>query len=181
MCAVLLLPLPACNGLGAGLAPGPEEVPPVDWASDVCEAIGGFLTEFRAGTAEIFGPMVFDPEVRKQELVDLLEQAAEDVERMIDEVEATGYPAVEEGEQLADELVENLQPLQQDFEDLIPRAEDMPTGSREEFTEALGEVGAAIDASTPVLNQAGAQLTATSSELRNAFIRAEACETLYER
>ena len=158
----------ACGGGGGdGTDPG-------TYASDICTAVGDWITAIQSGAAEI--QQSEDPQGGIEALRSFLEDAVAETETLISEVEDAGAPDVDGGEEFAEELRGAFEEAKTVLEDARDQASDLPTDDPAAFTEAAGELGTSVQ---EALGAVGSELSEPESEeLSTAFEEEEACTSV---
>ena len=99
---------------------------------------------------------------------------------MIGSVRAAGAPAVANGKQLSADLVDALSPVKQTFEGAVTKAQQLPTGDPEAFSQAATELGNEITNSQGSFTASfdALQRKYNDPNLNNAFKTVPACAKL---
>jgi hypothetical protein len=153
---VVLAILAGCgggNGDGGGGDAGDGGVPPKQWASDVCGALGAWLTDLQGREGQIQSELegVTDLGEIKTILVDFLDDAVNETEAMIDEVEAAGTPDVDRGEELRRDFVMGIGQARTAFQNAKNTADNLSTDDQQSFTEGAQKIEDQLDADSEAI------------------------------
>ncbi|MCO1660901.1 hypothetical protein [Pseudonocardia humida] len=162
-------PVPAPGGEAVEGTAGPEAVA---WTGSVCEALVPVAQTLRT-PPEID---VTAPQAARQAYRDFLVEARTQADQAQQQLSTLGAPPVEEGEELAQEVQEQVTDLREDVTEALNRVEAADPNN----PLAIGE---AVVAGGNVLGAVGNNVQAVGAltdepELRNAFEQAPACEEL---
>jgi hypothetical protein len=164
--------------LGAAVLPscGGDAVPPDEYASELCGALGNWVTTLQED-AQGLASVGASPEQGKEAITNFLDNTIENTDEAIGEIEDIGVPDVENGEEVHNAIVDALEQAQSTFEDALSEAEDLPTDSQQAFRAAAQEIGTSISGA-----QGEIQSTLTevepAEELDEAFNDEESCQQM---
>jgi len=165
--ALMALSAGACGGGGDG-------VDPDDYASDICTAVGDWVSAIQDGASEI--TTTEDPSSGVEAIQSFLDDAVSETDTLISEVEDAGAPDVEGGEEFADQLVSAFGEAKTVLEDTRDQAADLPTDDPAAFSEAATELGGSVQ---EALGTVGSELSEPEAEeLSAAFEENEACTSI---
>ncbi len=125
---------------------GGDAVDPQTYAKEVCDATTSLQDEVQ-GQLESFQEELnpgASPEEVKGQLIDFLEEVNGVYDSAASDIEEAGVPDVEGGEEFSTDLNELFQDGSNELEDAVDKAQDLPTGSPEEFQAAAQELGTAV-------------------------------------
>jgi hypothetical protein len=119
------------------------------WAEAVCGAVGTWLTGINEKGAQLGTDVqgVADLEEGRGLLVTFMEDVVDLTDVMLGSVEDAGAPDIENGDQLAADLLAALEPVKTTFEDAVVEAQNLPTDDPEAFGAAATSLGNSITAS----------------------------------
>ena len=158
----------------AGACGGGDGASPDSYAADICSAVGDWVTAIQSGASDIQESA--DPQAGVDALQSFLEDAVEETETLIGEVEDAGAPDVDGGEEFADQLQSAFEEAKTVLEDARDQAEDLPTDDPAAFTEAAGELGSSVQ---EALSAVGSELSQPEAdELATAFEEEETCTSI---
>jgi hypothetical protein len=173
---VLFLVLIASSGFAA--CSKKSGVPPEQYATDICTAARQWVETIQQGAQDFGGGLTASssPDQIKEGLVGFLEDAIDQTEQLIGDVEDAGVPAVDGGEQASEDLTSAFEDVQAAFEDARDRAEALPTDDRTAFAQGAQELGTTVQES---LLEIGTQLEDQGNEeLKAELDQNEACTEL---
>jgi hypothetical protein len=173
--AALALLVGACGGGDDdGGEEGGDSVSPETYASDICTAVGDWVTAIQEGASEIATSA--DASSGVEVLQSFLEDAVTETEALISEVEDAGAPDVDGGEEFADQLQSAFDEAKTVLEDARDDAADLPTDDPAAFSTAAAELGTSVQ---EALGAVGSELSEPSDEsLATAFEEEEACTSI---
>ena len=133
--------LAGCGGDDGGS--DAEGVPPEDWAASVCGALAGWQSSLQEQSQ---GPSsavleADSPESARDQIGEFLTQVISETETMIGEVRAAGQPAVDQGDQIAEDFNNGLQQMRTAFEAARQQVEEVPTDNPQAFQQELTGIG----------------------------------------
>jgi hypothetical protein len=164
----------ALVALFAGACGGGDGVDPDDYASDICTAVGDWVTAIQDGAGEI--TTTEDPASGVEAIQSFLDDAVSETEDLISEVEDAGAPDVTGGEEFADQLVSAFEEAKTVLEETRDSAADLPTDDPAAFSEAATELGGSVQ---EALGAVGSELSEPEAEeLSTAFEENEACTSI---
>jgi hypothetical protein len=140
--AVVLLVLAACNG-------APEGREPRAWAAETCANLQTWMVRLQTlseeYTDELGGLEITDRQEAADRIRDrtvaFMDDAIEATDRLVTQLEGSGTPAVEDGEEVVDTFRGGITGLRDAFVDARDRMADATPGNVE---QRLTEVGTAI-------------------------------------
>jgi flagellar hook-basal body complex protein FliE len=157
---------------------GDGGVDPQTYAEEVCGATSQFEEDVQ-NHLQTFGEEL-DPTGSPQELKDSFVGFLQDMREMYEEtrteVEEAGVPDVEGGEEFSQELSEVFESGSNQLQDAIEQAQDLPTGSPEEFAAAAQEIGTNLQTEGADISEEFENIE-TPEELEEAFEQEEGCPT----
>ena len=133
VCVALTCPSFGCGGGGGKAASGAS---PERWSADVCNAVQGMQTDVQQRGMKLqqqLGNVTSIAEAR-QLLVDYLDASITGTDQVLDQLEAAGNPAVENGNEIGQTLrteLANLKPALQDAREKSAALPDEPPGVRQ--------------------------------------------------
>jgi hypothetical protein len=152
------------------------------WASQVCGSVGTWLTGINDRGAQLNTDVqsVADLGAGRDLLVTFMEDVVGLTDAMLSSVEAAGAPDVENGDQLAADLLAALQPVKTTFEGAVVEAQNLPIDDPNTFSAAATELGNSITNSQGDFQAAFDALQAEydSPELNQAFATVPECAQL---
>ena len=177
----ILTLLAAATLVAAGCGGGgePEGVEPEAWAEDVCGALASWQQTLQEQaqtlTQDVLGAS--SPEAAKDQIGTFLDDVIADTESMIEQFDAAGVPAVEQGEELRNDFRAGLQQMLDAFENARERVEDVPTDDPQAFQEQLTEIGTALQTQGEQIGETMENLDEQydADELNQAFEENEQC------
>jgi hypothetical protein len=174
--ALALTVVTACGG-GEEAASGAS---PEEWTADVCGAISGWKADLEQRANELQDTAAGASSISEGRdlIVDFLDTTITRTDQMLNEVEAAGNPAVDDGETIARDFRAELAKIKPIFEDAREKAAALPDDPQG-FAEGAQEIGTAMaDAG----DQVGAEFESSdkfnSPELEQAFNDDPACQQL---
>jgi len=176
--AALALFVGACGGGdddGGGGGEGSDETVSAEtYAADICTAVGSWVTAIQEGSSEIATSA--DASSGVEALQSFLEDAVNETETLISEVEDAGAPDVDGGEEFADQLRSAFDEAKTVLEGARDDAADLPTDDPAAFSTAAAELGTSVQ---EALGAVGTELSEPSDEsLATAFEEEEACTSI---
>ncbi len=177
---LLTASLAACGGGDDGgdageedAAGGGETVSASAWASDVCTAVGDWVTTIQEQSASIATDFTSGtPEEGKEVLTSFIGDAVTETETLIEEVDAAGVPDVDGGEEFAQELSDAFGQARDVLADVQTQIDALPADPKE-FQQAAAEIGPSIQEALGAVGQSISEPEA--QELKDAFEEEEAC------
>jgi hypothetical protein len=136
----------AATGCGGGDDGGngdsASSTAPDAWAASVCGALGTWVKSLQAGSQDLSTALrdTKDLKAVKARFVSFLEDAEESTGEMVEKVEETGPPDVDQGEAIQDDLVAALGDVQQSFANAVDKANALSTSSLQEFSSGVGKL-----------------------------------------
>lgn len=167
LAVVLTLAVAACGGSG---------VPPQEWASRVCQALGPWTEEIGSLTDDTQAQMgqAQTPKQAKEAIVSLLsgaEQASEDARKG---VEIAGIPDVEDGEKIAKQFTDALTGAGNSYRKARKAVEKLSVKDAGDFYDGVVTV---MDRLNTDYSQTGVDTDKLSSEeLQEAFDESPDCQ-----
>lgn len=168
-----------CGGGGSSGSAGGQS--PEDWSTDMCTAVGDWVDELQSSSdalGETTSGATGIEDVRTA-FVEFLDAAGARTGQMIDEVEAAGHPDVENGEEIADALLSELQPMQATLEEARDKAEALPDDPTA-FAQGAQEIGESMQQVSETASKGIDEIDAkfSSSELEQAMNDEPACQDI---
>jgi len=158
------------------------DVPIETWAGGVCGAVNTWLAGINANGTKLNQDVqgISDLGAGRDLLVKFMQDAVALTDTMIGSVRAAGAPAVANGKQLSADLVDALSPVKQTFEGAVTKAQQLPTGDPEAFSQAATELGNEITNSQGSFTASfdALQRKYNDPKLNNAFKTVPACAKL---
>lgn len=161
--------LGACDGGGG--------VDPQTYVQEVCGSMQDWLESIQQGGQELQELAGAQPAEAKEAITGFLEDSIESTETLISDIEETGPPDVENGEDVHQTLIDGFGQAKSTFEDAAQQAEDLPTDSPEAFQSAAQELGTSITNAQSEIQQTFDQAE-PSEELDQAFEEEQSCSDL---
>jgi hypothetical protein len=173
--AVLALTASGCGG-GDEAASGAS---PEEWSADVCGALESWQSDLETRSNELRDAASGATSVDEGRdlIVDFLDETIARTDQMLNEVEAAGTPAVEDGETIARDFRAQLAKIKPIFEDAREKAAALPDDPQA-FAEGAQEIGTAMSTAG---DQVGAEFESEkfdSADLDKAFNDEPACQQL---
>ena len=171
----------AAAGCGGGDG-GASGTPPDEFAASVCGAIGDWQKSLQSGAQKMGADLgaASTPDQVKSKLVEFMGNSVEATDTMISKVKQAGPPAVDDGEQLQNDLVSGLEKASTAFKQAETQAKNLPTGNQADFqreaqdlTQTLQTQGTAIETTFNNLDK-----KYDSEELDKAFDEEPACKSI---
>jgi len=178
VCVALAFASFACGGGGgeatSGASPGP-------WSADFCNAIKGFQDDVQRRGVNLrqqLGTVASIAEAR-QLLVDYLDASITGTDRVLDQLEAAGDPAVENGDEIGQTLRTELAKMKPALQEARKKAAALPDDPQR-FASGGEEIGMELNAT---FGESGQRLDATlgqidAPELERAMLDVPACREL---
>ncbi|CAM3347642.1 hypothetical protein [Stackebrandtia soli] len=144
-----------------------------DWASDVCVALDPWRTEIDTLAAET-GEAISDtstPQETKDQLLALLNGAAQSTESALRDVQRAGIPDVDNGESIAERFADSLRATRDAYREAHDALRALSAGNAD-FYEEVANVMADLNTAYAAIPQV-AELN--SAELEAAFADVDAC------
>ena len=152
------------------------------WAGGVCGSVETWLRGINQKGTQLGQDVqgVSDLTKGRDLLVQFMEDAVALTDTMIEGVEAAGAPDIENGDQLATDLVAALQPVKDTFSTAVDKAKALPTDDPEAFSAAATQLGQEITDSQTEFSASFDQLQATYDDpaLNTAFDTVPECAQL---
>jgi hypothetical protein len=148
---------------------GSGDVPPEDWARDVCVAVKPWSTQIDASVNQARQQITdaADPTKAKAELVAVFSGAQQASADAAGRVRKAGIPDADNGEQVATQFTKALDAARENFGRAADGVQALPTTDRGKFYEGVVKVGEQLSKDN---NASSAQLSAaTSKDLEKAF------------
>lgn len=180
---LLTLGLVACGGgddegggdSGGGDDAASETVSAGAWASDVCTAVGDWVTTIQEQSSTIATDFTSgSPEEGKEVMTTFISDAVAETDTMLEEVGAAGVPDVEGGEEYADELVAAFTEARDILADVQTQIDALPSDPQE-FQKAASDIGPSVQEALGAVGQSISE--PESQELKDAFENEEACSS----
>jgi hypothetical protein len=165
-----------CGGGSGGSAGGQS---PEAWSTEMCTAVGDWVDELQTRSEALgestTGATGID-DVRTA-FVEFLDDAEARTGEMLDEVEAAGHPDVENGEEIADSLLSELQPMQETLQEARDKAEELPDDPTA-FAQGAQEIGESMQQVSETASTGIDEIDEkySSSELEQAMNDEPACQ-----
>jgi hypothetical protein len=137
----LALAASACGGDGGG-GNKVEGASPDEWSGDICTAVGDWASDLKIRAAQTPKNARTVADVRAA-LVKFISDVVARTDEMLVDVKAAGRPSVEDGDQIARDLLARLQSLRRTLvraQRMVERLPDDPT----KFAPAAQDLGASI-------------------------------------
>jgi hypothetical protein len=175
---VAALALAASSGCGGG-----EEATgasPEEWSADVCGALSSWKSDLETRANELQDTAASATSIAEGRdlIVDFLDETITRTDQMMNELEAAGNPAVDDGETIAREFRAEIAKIKPIFEDAREKAAALPEDPQG-FAEGAQEIGTAMSTAG---DQVGAEFESSdkfdSPELEKAFDEDPACQQL---
>jgi hypothetical protein len=166
--------IPACGGGGGG----GETVSAEEFASGICGALNDWQSAIQSRSSSLTEGLSEDttPEQGKELLASFLDDVIDETETMISEVDDTGVPDVDNGEDISDALGNAFDDALAALEDARDQVDDLPTDSGESFQTAASALGGSISTS---LGDIGGEIQDIDAPgLEDAFREDEDCIAL---
>jgi hypothetical protein len=161
--------LVACGG-------GNDTVSAQEYTSDVCGAVKQYTDSISNRVSEIQSDAPANPEEGKEVLTSFMNEMISDTDELIAAVDGAGVPDVEDGEQIADEVLTALEDVRVILDDARAQIEDLPTDDPQAFAEGTQEIGTSLQESGEGIQSGLSELQ--SSELEEASQDVEACQEI---
>ena len=163
-------------------APTGEGVAVEEWAGSVCGSVNTWLQGINAKGTQLGQDVqgVSDLTKGRDLLVQFMQDAVTLTDDMLSGVESAGAPAVENGEQLSEDLLTALQPVKDTFAQALEQAKTLPTDDPTAFSQAATQLGQDITDSQTQFSASFDQLQAKYDDqaLNQAFNTVPACTQL---
>ncbi|CAN5781765.1 hypothetical protein BH18ACT15_BH18ACT15_06340 [soil metagenome] len=169
----------ASNDGGSGGGGGATQTVSADeYASGVCQSVSGWLKGLSKESSKLVQGMSTgtSPEEGKKAFVGFFGSAAERTDELVTDVEKVGAPDVEGGEEASADLLDGLEKTKQSFASAQSKAEDLPTGSKEEFQAGAQAISSTLQQETSGI-QDSMDVTKRSQDLKKAFEDAKECQS----
>ncbi|MQS09913.1 small secreted protein, partial [Streptomyces alkaliphilus] len=166
-CTALALTLTGC---GDDTAERTEE-----WAAEFCDAAGPRLQQIQGANTALAEASESDeePAVVQEVYSDSYGQLADAYAGLADAVEEAGDPPVDDGEQLREDAVAELNALSESYDNLRQASDDLDTSDRAAFAEGLREMVGQLEEFGQLGGDALTRLQ--SGELGEAMADQEGC------
>jgi hypothetical protein len=152
------------------------------WAGGVCGSVETWLRGINQKGTQLGQDVqgVSDLSKGRDLLVQFMEDAVALTDTMIQDVEDTGAPDIENGDQLATDLVAALQPVKDTFSAAVDKAKALPTDDPDAFSAAATQLGQEITDSQTEFSASFDQLQAKYDDpaLNSAFDTVPECAQL---
>ena len=176
VCVALTFASFGCGGGGgeatSGASPGP-------WSADICNAVADFQQDVQTRGARMqLGTVTSIAEARRQ-LVGYLDWSIRDADKMLDELEAAGNPAVENGDKIGQTLRTELGAIEPALQEARKKMAALPDNPHA-FASGAEEIGTELNAT---ISEVGGRLDVTlgqfdTPELGRAMQDVPACREL---
>lgn len=140
LAAAALAVAAGCGGGGSSEVSG---VPPNEWAGSVCGALETWQTSLQS-EAEGLTQAVLQaqsPKAAKQQLGDFLDKVLAETDTMISSVSEAGQPAVNQGEQVANDFRAGVERMRTAFSHAKVKVAQVPTDDPQAFQQQLTQIG----------------------------------------
>ncbi|GAB3113573.1 hypothetical protein GCM10027160_17800 [Streptomyces calidiresistens] len=166
-CTALALTLTGC---GDDTAERTEE-----WAAEFCDAAGGRLQQIQAANTALAEASESDeePAVVQEVYSESYGQLSEAYAGLAEAVESAGDPPVDDGEQLREDAVAELNALSESYDGLRQASDELDTADRAAFAEGLREMVGQLEEFGQIGGDALTRLQ--SGELGEAMAEQEGC------
>ncbi|MDQ3985389.1 MAG: hypothetical protein M3280_02690 [Actinomycetota bacterium] len=163
------LVIPAC---------GSDTVAAGEYMGSVCSEMKAWIEGIQSDAQEVqsLDPQTPAPE-QKEKATEFLEATIESTDEMISDVEDAGVPDVENGDQIAEDVVGTLEDARQAYEEANEKVADLSTDDPAAFQQGLSEIGQALSAQGEALRTSMSTLQ-ESEELQNAGQDVQPCQDL---
>jgi hypothetical protein len=173
----LALAASGCGGDGGG-GNKVEGASPDEWSGDICTAVGDWASDLKIRAAQPPKNARTVADVRAA-LVKFISDVVSRTDQMLVDVKAAGQPAVEDGDQIARDLLARLQSLRKTLvraQRMVERLPDDPT----KFAPAAQDLGASIQKAGGDIGDQIDQLDEKydAEELSKAFDESPRCKDL---
>jgi hypothetical protein len=173
-----VLLISGCGGDGGD----PEGREPREWVADVCGAVGSWTNGIQDESTAL-GESAQGAENLAQarnQFVDFFDQVIARTDRMLTQIDDAGTPAVDDGEAIAEDLRNTLEPIQDAFADARDDAENLPTDDPAAFQEGATQIGETVQEEAQEISRAFDELEREYDvpELDEAFEEEEACSEI---
>lgn len=156
---------------------GDETVSAETYVGEVCTAMSDMIGVVQEGQAELSDVQQATPEEGRDLLVEFLGDAAAAVEAARTQIEDTGAPDVEGGEEVDEAITTALGDLQTTFEDALSSAEDISVESPQTFQAEAQEIASTVQESSDAISESLSEV-GENQELSDAAEQVEACQEL---
>ena len=169
---VVVVPAFAIAACGSG------GVPAAEYMSSVCSELRTWLQGIQADAQEVqaLDPQT-PPDEQKEKATAFLDTTIENTEEMISAVNDAGVPDVENGEEIAADVVAALEKAKEAYEEADAKLADLATDDPAAFQQGLSEIGQALSAQGEALSTSMSTLQ-ESEELQNAGEDEPSCQEL---
>lgn len=152
------------------------------WAGGVCGSVEEWLRGINQKGTQLGQDVqgVSDLTKGRDLLVQFMEDAVSLTDTMIQGVEDSGAPDIENGEQLSADLVDALQPVRDTFSSAVDTAQALPTDDPDAFSQAATQLGQEITDSQTAFSASFDELQAKYDDpaLNSAFDTVPECAQL---
>ena len=120
---------------------GDDSVSVDDYANDLCTALRGWAQELRDNQAALQAGAQPDepPESARDALQEFVDGAASATDDLVEEVEDSGRPETEGGDDVADAFQSALEDTRAELEKAQDEVTDLPTGDPQEYRAAVDD------------------------------------------
>ena len=143
----------------------------------MCSAVGDWVDELQTRSDALTTSDATGVDEVRTAFVDFLDDAVARTDQMVEEVEATGHPDVENGEEIADGLLAELRPMQSTLEEARDKAEALPDDPTA-FAQGAQEIGESMqevsETASTGIEDLGKEFS--SAELEEAMDAEPACQ-----
>lgn len=138
-----LLAAAALAVAGCGGSSRPEGTPPADWAQSVCAALSDWQTSLQEQSQSLTQDVLQakNPRAAKEQIGTFLTDVIVETETMIGAVDAAGQPAVDQGDQIAEDFHNGLIRMRDAFKDAASDVQSVPTDDPQAFQQQLTQIG----------------------------------------
>jgi hypothetical protein len=179
LAAAALAVVAGCGGGGSSETSG---VPPNQWAASVCGALETWQTSLQTKAQGLTQAVLQaqSPKAAKQQLGDFLDEVLAETDTMIASVGEAGQPAVDQGEQVANDFRAGVQRMRTAFADAKGKIEQVPTDDPQAFQEQLTQIGQELQNQGQSIGSTlgGLDEKYDAPELGKAFDENEQCKAI---
>lgn len=173
---VLALTASGCGGDGGGDKSSAAR--PQEWAATICGSLSDWVQSLQDDTEKLGTAMqdTSDLETVKSTFVTFLEDAEKSSEELIDKIEETGPPDVENGEEIQQQLVSDVEKVNESFSQAVDKAKELPTDNLQSFSKGVGPLSTDIQKNLAVVGKDFNEIKSQSSELKDAIDTESSCQ-----
>ncbi|HEU5064372.1 MAG TPA: hypothetical protein VFT86_00595 [Gaiellaceae bacterium] len=151
---------------------------PQEWAATVCGSLGDWVQSLQEDTQKLGTAMqdTSDLKTVKSTFVTFLENAENSSEELIGKVKETGPPDIENGAEIQQTLVADVEKVHQSFSQAVDKANELPTNNLESFSKGVGPLSTDIQKNLATVGKDFNEIKSQSSELKDAIDTEPACQ-----